>query len=181
MPKIDKETQQEIAKLSREDLAKLVVRAASKSKEFYDFLLINYLDKEYAEKDLFLQAQNDIKALYMKNYKGFSVELRWANMLAACNKRIIEFSKVAKDKSLEMDLIMMVLEEPFSQHAPSFATCFTKFNYQVYLLLKKAMTLSKKLHEDYHIQYIPKINEYLEHMHECSNHLDYVYALPDSI
>ncbi len=181
MPKIDKETQQEIARLSRDDLTKLVVRAASKSKEFYDFLLINYLDKEHAEKDLFLQAQNDIRALYRKNYKGFSDELRWANMLAACNKRINEFSKVVKDKSLEMDLIMMVLEEPFSLPASSFTTCFTRFNYQVYLLLKKAMTLSKKLHEDYHIQYLPKINEYLNYMHKYSNHLDYIYVLPTEI
>lgn len=182
MPKLDKQTQNEIAQLSKSDLTKLVVRAASKSKEFYDFLLVNYLDTAQGEKDLFLKAKEDIKTLTKKNYRGYSEELKLANMLAACNKRINEFSKVAKNKSLEMDLIMEVLEYPFSLHPSYFGTCFTKFNYQVYLLLKKAMTLvDKKIHEDYRIEYAPKINVYLDFMHSYSNHLDYVYCLPKSI
>ncbi len=120
--------------------------------------------------------------LFFKNYKGFSEELKIANMLIACNKRIKEFSKVCKNKSLEMDLIMIVLEIPFSLSTKSFSTCFTKFNYQVYLLIKKAVTLLKtKLHEDYRIQYAPKLNEYLSILHKSSAHLGFIKTLPESV
>ncbi len=160
----------------------MVIKAASKNKEFHDYLLVNYVDKTFAEKDLFEQTKSDIQILFRKGYRGYAEEEQLANMLAACNKRINEFAKIAKDKSLEMDLIMMVLEIPFSLSSAYFITCFTRFNYQVYLLLKKAMILvTKKLHEDYRIQYVPKINEYLDFMHTHSNHLDYVYGLPKSI
>ena len=120
--------------------------------------------------------------LYRKSYKGYSKELQLANMFAACNKRINEFGKVCRNKALEMELILDVLEIPFSNSSNSFTTCFTKYNYQVYLLLKKAITILKtKLHEDYHIQYAPRLNEYLTVLHRTSSHLDYIYLLPKSI
>src|SRR5690606_6349615 len=138
--------------------------------------------KAQGEKDLFEQAQRDIEILFHKSYKGFSQELQLANMLAACNKRINEFAKISKDKTLEMELILQVLEIPFSFCSKCFGTCFTRYDQQVYLLVKKAMTLlNKKLHEDYRIQYAPKINEYISSLHRTSDHLDYIYALPEKI
>lgn len=163
-------------------MEKLVLKAASQSKQFHNFLLVNYFAKEFGEKDLFEQAKADLQILYRKSYKGFSEELQLANMLSACNKRISEFGKVCKDKSLEMDLIMDVLEIPFSPSAHCLGTCFTKYDYQVYLLVKKAITILKtKLHEDYRIQYAPKLNEYLTILHRTSSHLDYIYGMPESV
>lgn len=171
-----------IGRLSKKDLEKLVLKAAYMNKQFRDYLLINYIDKEYGQQDLFEAANADLNLLYRKNYKGFSEELRMANMLAACNKRIVEFSKVCKNPSLQMDLIMAVLQVPFSLSPDYYRTCFSKFNYQVYLLVKKSITLLKtKLHEDYYIQYAPEINRYLAFLHEYSSHLDYVYAMPKTV
>ena len=182
MPKLDLKIKAEINLLSKPDLVKLIIKAASQSEDFYNYLIINYLDKDNGEKDLFDKAKVDLTLLLSKSYKGYSLELVMANMLAACNKRINEFSKISKDHSLSMDLIMMVLETPFSLSTNHFITCFTRYNQQVYLLIKKALTLLKnKLHEDYHIQYAPQLNEYLIILHRTSRHLDYIYSLPKSI
>lgn len=182
MAKINSLIKEETGRLSKKDLEKLVLKAASMNKQFHDYLLVNYIDKEYGEQDLFEVAKADLNVLYRKNYKGFSEELRLANMLAACNKRIVQFGKVCKNQSLQMDLLMEVLQVPFSLSPDYYGTCFTKFNYQVYLLVKKALTLLKtKLHEDYHIQYAPELNRYLTFLHEHSSHLDYVYDMPKAV
>ncbi len=182
MAKIDPFFKEQISSLSKKELEKLVLKAASKHSQFYNYLLINYVDKSYGESDLFELTKADLNLLFRKTYKGFSDELKLANMLAACNKRINEFSKVCKDKSLEMELIMYVLEVPFSLTTNYFTTCFTNYNRQVYLLVKKSITILKsKLHEDYHIQYAPKLNEYLVILHRTSKHLDYIHNLPKSI
>ncbi|MDP3443584.1 MAG: hypothetical protein Q8T08_12065 [Ignavibacteria bacterium] len=122
-----------------------------------------------------------MEVLFRKNYKGFSDELRLANMLAACHKRINEFGKVCKSKELELDLILYVLEVPFSLTTNMFCTCFTQYNYRVVLLVKKAMSLLNKLHEDYRLEYEPILNDYLTILHRTSNHLDYVYNLPKTV
>lgn len=182
MPKINAVVKEGVASLTKKDLEKLVLKAATMNQQFHDYLVINYIDPELGEKDLYEACLADLELLSRKSYKGFSYELQLANMLAACNKRIGEFAKVCKDKSLEMNLILKTLEIPFSISTKSFGTCFTKYNYQVYLLVKKALTILKtKLHEDYRIQYAPILNEYLSILHQSSSHLDYIFTMPKSV
>ena len=169
--------------LSKSELEKLVLKAASKHKEFDAFLRLNYIDKQQTEKDLFDATVRDINQLMRKNYKGFSQELQLANMLTACNKRVSEFSKLCKNKKSEADLLMVVLEIPF-KYAPrgSLGTCFTAYDYKVAIILKKLITLvNTKLHPDYKIEYCDKINLYLTILHSCSNHNDFIYNLPRHI
>ena len=171
-----------IGELSKKELEKLVLKAAAKDKFFHDYLLVNYFEKEHGEQDLFEQAKAEIEILLHKNYKGFAEEIQLANMLGACAKRITEFSKICKNKSLEADLIMMVLEIPFSLSTNIFCTCFTAFNYKVVLLMKRIINLlQNKMHEDYQVQYRKNINEYLTILHRTSGYLDYVNALPHDI
>ncbi len=182
MPKVSNLFKKEISSLSKADLEKLVIKAATINKQFYDYLTINYTNKENGENDLFEEAKRDLEFLFRKSYKGFSEELQLANMLAACNKRINEFGKVCKDKSFELELILFVLEIPFSVSPNHFTTCFTRYNYQVYLLVKKAITLlTVKLHEDYRIEYAAKLNVYLAILYSTSSHLDYIYVLPKTV
>jgi hypothetical protein len=172
----------QIGNLSKKELEKLVLKAAAKDKSFHDHLLVNYFDKQEGEQDLFDQAKVDLENLFRKKYKGYAEELQLAGMLGACSKRITEFSKNCKNKYLEADLLMQVLEIPFSISSNSFTTCFTAYNYKVVSLLKRLISLvESKMHEDYKIQYQPKINAYLTILHRTASHLDYVYALPKSI
>lgn len=169
-----------IKSLPKSELEKLVIKSASKDKIFRNYLLVNYVDKESGEKDLYEDTKTGLLELMTKNYRGFSEELRMANMLAACSKRITEFSKNCKDKTLEADLILFVLEVPFTLN--SFRTCFTALNHKTVLLLKRLINLvQNKMHEDYRMEYRGKMNQYLATLHKTSNHLDYVYALPQYI
>lgn len=179
MPKVSSVISSQITNLSKRELEKLVLKAAATDKDFHDYLLVNYIDKECGEQDLLEEAKEDLENLVKKNYKGFSQELKLAEMLAACTKRIAAFAKICKNKNLEADLVMHVLEIPFSLPASMFQTCFTRYNYQVVLLLKRLINLvDNKMHEDYKIQYQPRINNYLNILNSTCSYLDYVDALP---
>lgn len=98
MPILSIEVKNQIKGLSRQDLEQIVLKIAAKEQSAFDFILVNYLEKEEGEKDLFEKTKSDLDVLFYKGYKGFSEELRLANMLAACIKRINEFTKVSKNK-----------------------------------------------------------------------------------
>jgi hypothetical protein len=77
---------------------------------------------------------------------------------------------------------MYILQIPFSMYANSFKTCFTAFNYQTVLLLKRLIILVPfKMHEDYKIKYQTKINSSLDILHRTSNYPGYISALPRCI
>jgi hypothetical protein len=103
-------------------------------------------------------------------------------MLAACSKRIVEFSKVCKNKNLEADLLVHVLKIPFSMSDDIFGTCFTALNYKVVLLLRRLMSIVQtKLHPDFMVDYRPVIDNYLDILHRECSYLDYVNALPGKL
>jgi hypothetical protein len=182
----------QISSISKKELEKLVLKAAAKDKSFHDYLLVNYFDKEYGEQDLFQQASSPLGGNHSdirRNRLGtkfvevrfFSEELKLANMLGACAKRVTEFSKSCKNKNLEADLLLYVLAVPFSLSPDKFGTCFTAYNYKVVALLKRLITLvESKMHADFKIEYQSKINGYLSILHRYSSHLDYVYSLQKS-
>ena len=64
MAKINPIIKDKIELLEKKELQKLVLKAASTSKQFHDYLLINYIDKEYGEQDLFDAAKSDLYMLY---------------------------------------------------------------------------------------------------------------------
>ncbi|MEO7533930.1 MAG: hypothetical protein ABIU30_08795 [Ferruginibacter sp.] len=172
----------QIKNISRKDLEKLVLKAAARDKAFHDYLLVNYFDKEFGEQDLFEQAKADLDLLFKKYYKGFAQEQKLANMLMACSKRIAAFAKVCRQKNLEADLVMYVLEIPFTLPLNLFGTCFTSYDYRVGLLVKKMIgLLNNKLHEDFELEYKTKINSYLKILHRVSGHVGTIYVLPKEI
>ena len=60
--------------IPEKELQKLVLKAALKDKEFSDYLLVNYFDKEFGEKLLFDETISNINQLFNKSYKGSSNE-----------------------------------------------------------------------------------------------------------
>lgn len=181
MTKYSSDIKEQVNALSKNELADIVLKLAAK-KENYDFLLVNYFDKQSGEKVLFEEARADIDSISRKRYKGFSEQLRMANMLTVCIKRINDFTKISKDKKLEADLILYVLEIPFTYSTDMLGTCFTQYDYKVGLLVKRLISLvTKNLHFDYKIDYQDKINQFLEILHRNSNHIDSIYNLPEII
>jgi len=180
--KIDSSIPEALSNLKKEDLLKLVLKAASKDKSFHDYLLVNIGDTELGEEELFQQALAELDLILAKQHKGFTKELRMANALQACNKCVETFGKVCKNKKYELDLIMHLLQKVFYNSQLSFGTCFTNYDYRVTLLLKKAISLlTKKMHEDYKMDYAEEINHYLSMLKSRANYFDFVSALPEKI
>jgi hypothetical protein len=182
MPRLSTEVKEQIRKLSQTDLQNIVLKMAAREKSVYDFILMNYLDKEGGEQELFEQAKADLDMLFRKGYKGFSTQLQLANMLNACTKRINEFTKVSPNKLMEADLLLYVLEVPFSLSTNLFGTCFTTYDTRVAIMLRRLINIvTGKIHEDFRINYTGKINGYLQILHRTSRHIDTVYSLPQAV
>jgi hypothetical protein len=182
MPRLDKETKERIKKLDYKELQDIVLKLASKEKPVYDYIFANYLDKESGEKELYEVTKADLEILFRKRYKGFSAQLQLANMLGACIRRVNEFTKISNNRVFEAELLLHILEVPFAYTTKMFGTCFTQYDSKVAVILKRLITVvTKKLHEDYRIEYEYKINTYLKVLHDNSSHIDAVYKMPKAI
>lgn len=182
MPRLDKRTKDRIRQLDHKVLSDIVIGFAAKNQELYDHLRVNYMDREGGEEELFQAARADLDSLFYKRYKGYSDQLRLANMLAACIKRVTEFSRVSKNKVHQAELLLHVLEVPFGMPDAMLGTCFTQYDTKVAAVLKRLIDLvTKKLHEDLRMEYVDKVNRYLQTIHRTSSHLDVIYKLPKAI
>jgi hypothetical protein len=182
MPRLSIEEKEQIKNLSQSELQQIVLKIMAKNQSVYDFVLVNYLDNESGEEVLYEKTKADLDILIYKNYKGYAEELRMAKMLAACIKRINEFTNISKNKVLEANLLVYILEVPFSLSTNLFGTCFTQYDSKVGQIVKRLITVvTKKLHEDYRIEYAQKINGYLQILHRTSNHINTIYGLPKTI
>lgn len=180
MPRLTAEEKKQIKSLEIKELQNIVTKIASKEKVVYDYLKINYLDKDSGEEELFQSTKEELEDISWKNFKGRSAQLRNAKSLAASIKRINEFTKVSSNKVMEADLLIYVLKIHYTDEL--LGTCFTQFDSKVASIVKRLLNVvTKKLHEDYRIEYADTINHYLAILHKNSNHLDTVFNMPDSI
>jgi hypothetical protein len=176
-----KEIQARVAAMPRRQVENLLVKAMRESDSFYQYVWVNYIDKEAGEAKLYDQYVAEINGLLKKGYRGASEELRAANMLAACKKKVDDFSKVcpAKDKAVELGLYVAGHE---NTNYPNYAgTCFTKFDYEYFMLFKKIKSLYKSLHADIQYEYEERLQSILTQLKTHSRHLDYVNDLPDKL
>ncbi len=181
MAKVGAEYKAIIKQMARAELELAVMKLAEK-RENFDYLLVNFLDTESGETELFERAKSSIDTIYEKSYKGRSTQHKLAKMLIDCNKVVSRFSVNCKTKTLEVDLLIYALEKPFSQHAKHLGTKNSTFDSKMALILKKLIgVIEKKLHEDYKLDYEERINSYLTILHRKSDHLLSVSKLPHSL
>lgn len=171
----------QVNELSKKELVDIVLKLAGKRYN-YEYLLVNFLDKDGGEQTLFEEAKEDIDKLSQKEYKGRTIQHQLAKKLNACSKRISEFTVETRNKKLETDLVLYVLEMQFANPPKVFGARFSGYDYKVGLLLKRLINLvAKKLHPDYLIDYQDKINEFLTKLHHTSNRINTIYDLPQEI
>ena len=172
---------EQVNELSKKELVDIVLKLAGKRYN-YEFLLVNFLDKDGGEQTLFEEAKDDIDKLVEKEFKGRTIQHQLAKRLNACTKRIAEFTIETKSKKLEADLVLYVLEKQFANPPKVFGARFSGYDYKVGLLLKRLISLvTKKLHPDYLIDYQDKINDFLVKLHHTSNRINTIYDLPETI
>lgn len=172
---------EQVSELPKKELVDIVLKLAGKRYN-YEFLLVNFLDKEGGEQILFEEAKEAIEKLNQKEFKGRTIQHQLAKRLNACTKRIKEFTVETKSKKLEADLVLYVLELQFAHPPKVFGARFSGYDYKVGLLLKRLINIvSKKLHTDYLIDYQDRINEFLTKLHHTSNRINTIYDLPKLI
>ena len=181
MPRDKAILKEQVSELSKKELVDIVLKLAAKRYN-YEFLLVNFLDKDGGELSLFEEAKEDIDKLFDKEFKGRTIQHQLVKRLNACTKRISEFTIETKSKKLEADLILYVLEKQFQQPARIFGARFSGYDYKVGLLLRKLISLvTKKLHPDYLVDYQDNINEFLTKLHKTSDRINTIKLLPERI
>jgi hypothetical protein len=178
MPRNKAILKEQVTELSKKELVDIVLKLAAKRYN-YEFLLVNFLDKDGGELTLFEEAKEDIDKLFEKEFKGRTIQHQLVKRLNACTKRIAEFTIETKNKKLEADLVLYVLENQFVHPSKVFGARFSGYDYKVGLLLKRLISLvTKKLHPDYLIDYQDNINEFLIKLHHTSNRINTIKELP---
>lgn len=181
MPRDKAILKEQVNELSKKELVDIVLKLATKRYN-YEFLLVNFLDKDSGELTLFEEAKEDIDKLFEKAFKGRTIQHQLVKQLNACTKRISEFTIETKSKKLEADLVVYVLEKQFQHKTKVFGARFSGYDYKVGLLLKKLISLvTKKLHPDYLVDYQDKINEFLVKLHATSDRINTIKELPQAI
>jgi hypothetical protein len=172
---------EQLAQLSKKELMEMLLKLSGKRYN-YEYLLINFLDPEGGEQTLFEKAKEDIDILCQKEYRGRTIQKQSVNKLNACVKRINEFTVEAKTKKMEADLVLYILELQFENPMKVFGAKFSGYDYKVGLLLKRLIKLiTTKMHPDYRIDYMDKINEFLSRLHRTSNRINTIKELPEQM
>ncbi len=180
MPVLSKEFKQAIEGIPVRDLQKLVIQAAAKSQEFYDMINIQYVSGKQAEKEIY----EEIKALgelYFVEDRGI-LQKNLAKAITKAINHINHYVKVTKNRAGEAELLHGLLDEIFNNYSNELGTCWTVYDSKLAVTTNRFYNLvTKKLHEDYLIEYREPLNDFLKTLHAKSNHLDFIYDMPNTI
>jgi len=182
MPAVSKEFKQGIQNIPVKELQKLVLKIARSSKEVYDLINVEYLLKEEAEQDLFEETKAKIQFHLFKLSSKGPLQKSIATSIGKAVKEINYYTKVTGNKRNEAELLNLLLNEVFTDFSDDLGTCWTVFDSKLGITTKRLLNLvTKKLHEDYLLDFKDDLNKYLKILHSRSNHIDLIYNLPDNI
>lgn len=168
----------QLQEFNQKELIDIISKLAAK-KEIFDYVRVNYTEKEYGEQSLFDETLEDIEDILHKAFKGRTQQHQECNKIKALTKRLKEFTDISKNKKLEADLLICILTYFFSLSRKLWGREFASFDYKVALLLKRLIRVTtQQMHPDYLVDYVDKINTYLVKIHYTSDHLQTVEALP---
>ena len=172
---------EQLNRFTKSELVDILTKISAKRFN-YEFLLVKYLDPESGEQLLFEEAKEDIEVFINKEFKGRTIQHQMVKRLKACTNRIKDFTEETKDRKLEADLILYLLEIQFEDNPKVFGAKYSGYDYKVGLLLKRLISLvSTKLHDDYLVDYQDKINMMLSSLHHTSNRINTIKSLPKEL
>lgn len=182
MPRLSKDFKKVISEIPADELQKLVLQAASKSQEIYDWINIRYVDGQVAKNQLFKEAKdNALGEIYAYSDRGI-IQKSLAKAIGNAVKHINYYVKITNDVVGEAELLNSILKFVFESFADDLGTCWTVFDSKLAVTTNRLYNLvTKKLHQDYRVEYRDNLNHYLEILHSQSNHLDYIFSMPKSM
>lgn len=182
MPKLTKEFKQAIEQIPVQKLRKLLIQAAAKNRELFDIINLQYVSGKNAEKELFQEAKDLVHGEILFFSDRGVAQKCYAKAISKAVAHINQYAKVTKNKPGEAALLLVLLEEVFENYSNELGTCWTVFDSRLAITTNRLYNLvTKKLHEDYLIEYKEPLNRFLEILHSRSNHLNYIYDMPKSL
>jgi hypothetical protein len=151
-----------IKDLNKKELEKLLIKAATQSKQFHDYLLVNLIDHGLGEEELFENTILAITNLQSKKFVGRSFEKQEARKLMAIVSVIAAFDKNCIQKKYTVELLLHTLS--FEIDSPAeFDTYYQPYDNKVKKLVQRVIaTAQKKLHPDLAADYNRDITKYKE-------------------
>ena len=182
MPRLSKEFKHAIQEIPIDELQKIVLQVASKNPEVFDMLNLKYVSGNEAEDELFEETRKKIaNEICFLGGRG-KIQKNIAKAITNAIGYINYFSKVTKNKVREAELLLYMLNETFENYGDELGTCWTVFDSKLAITTNRLYNLvTKKLHEDYQIEFAEPMNRLLTLLHSKSGHLDYVYNMPKSM
>jgi hypothetical protein len=182
MPRLSKEFKQAIQEIPVEELQKLVMQFASKNPEIYDFINLQYVNGTDAEDELFEETKEKVSDEILFPGERGILQKNLAKGIAKSVEYINHFAKVTKNDKREAELLLSLLDDVFENYSAKLGTCWTVLDSKLAITTNRLYNLvTKKLHEDYRIEFAEPMNRFLEILQAKSNHLDYVYDMPKSM
>ena len=182
MPRLTKEFKRAIQEIPLDELQKLVMQFASKNREIFDFVNLQYVNGNDAEDELFEDTMEKITDEILFPGERGIVQKNLTKAIAKSVEYINHFAKVTKNEKREAELLLCLLKGVFGNYSNELSTCWTAFDSKLAITTNRLFNLvTKKLHEDYRIEFAQPLNRFLEILHAKSNHLDYVYNMPKSV
>ena len=182
MPTLSKEFKFGVQNIPLLELQKLIIKLARSNKDVYDLINIEYLQKEEAKKELLEETKEKIQShLFDMSARG-PIQKSVASAMSKAVKEINYYAKITHSKPGEAELLNFLLGEVFSDFSNDLGTCWTVLDSKLGVTTKRLLNLvTKKLHEDYLINYKDDLNRYLKILHKQSNHINTIFELPDSL
>lgn len=139
------------------------------------------MNDEDAKSEFFEETKENVICALMSPSRG-NLHRQIASCIDKSIKHINNYRDLTKDKKGEADLLNYLLTEIFNDYSQNLGTCFTVFDSKLARTVNRLFNLvNKNLHEDYKLEFEDDINRYLSVLHIKSNHLDFVYSMPEKI
>ncbi|MDX2190484.1 MAG: hypothetical protein SFY32_11530 [Bacteroidota bacterium] len=175
------EIKQTISSMPRVELEKILLKILARESDLRDTIVLNYLDPEFGQENYYLKIKDKLESLKTKPQKGHSFEKKTTHYLRDCSKLISKYGRISKNHINECDLMVATLDPIFNNHTKNLGKSYKSFDIRLAMLVERLMkTVKTKLHEDYFIEYEPKINGYISTLKQYSAHIERVANLPKS-
>jgi hypothetical protein len=164
MPTISPAFRQAVKQLSEKEKEAIILKAARRDAELYDLLSYELIEEVTLE-EVYNQSTDTIHELLL-NASGRSLAKALNKALRKALKEIALFKRITKDKKAEADLHLYTLRLIFDNFTGQFDSYYKGFFTATARLLHRTIQLIRKnLHEDYHLEYKPELDNYLQQIH----------------
>ena len=176
--KINDDLKEILFEQDKKVLVKLIFKQANKYPDFLSSLIMEFGDKEEYENELF----DKYKTLISKELIAWTryrvPQLHNYHIIKNTVRQLNEFCKHCKNKNMEADLLMLILDHIFENYKTQLGTIYVKFDNKTAITLQRAINLvSNKLHPDYQNEYIDKLNSMVNILKISSTSLNSVFKL----